>query len=194
MTVDEVMHEVMKDLVFYQNSGGGLTLSGGEPMAHFDFTLALLQKARQQGLHTAVETSGFAPWEHFEALLDLVDLWLWDIKASPEKHEALTGVKFDLIYENLQKLSAAKAAIILRCPMVPGVNDEEPHLLQIARLANELPGIRGIDVEPCHPLGEGKNLQLGKEQFFHAPAVSAEDRSRWEAFIRSHTSVPLRIC
>ena len=85
MSVSEVMAEVEKDRVFYQNSGGGITLSGGDPLAHFAFSSALLKAAKASGIHTAVETSGFAPWERIDELLPLVDLWLWDIKLMDEE-------------------------------------------------------------------------------------------------------------
>ena len=101
MSVDEVMRDVMKDQVFYEHSGGGITLSGGEPLAHFDFSSSLLRAAKAAGLHTAVETSGFASWEHIQALIPMVDLWLWDVKTIPEKHEKLTGMPAELILDNL---------------------------------------------------------------------------------------------
>ena len=192
MTVDEVMAEVMKDRIFYENSGGGLTLSGGEPLAHFDFTFELLKQAKSRGIHTAVETCGFADWKQIEKLLNLTDLWLWDIKASPEKHKQLTGADSGRILTNLKRLSAADVAIILRCPMIPGVNDEDSHLLQIATLANELKSVQGIDLEPYHPLGEGKKSQLGRESVFHSDFVSESDKIRWQTFIAAHTAVPCR--
>ena len=97
MTVPQVLDEVLADKTFYDHSGGGLTLSGGEPLAHLDFTRELLDGAKAARLHTCVETSGFAPWEQIEPLIPLVDLWLWDIKAPPEMHERLIGVPSDMI-------------------------------------------------------------------------------------------------
>lgn len=159
MTVPQVLAEVMKDKPFYDNSGGGMTLSGGEPLAHFEFTAALLRDAKANGLHTAIETSGFAPWEKIRALCPFVDLWLWDVKASPDTHEKLTGVPSSIILDNLRHLDETGAKIILRCPMIPGINDGQAELLRIAELANTLHGVRQIDLEPYHPLGEGKNLR-----------------------------------
>lgn len=135
-SVDEVMAEVMKDEVFYRDSGGGITLSGGEPLANFAFSSGLLQAAKAAGIHTAVETCGFAPGDRIRELLPLVDLWLWDVKTIPEKHEKLTGVPAEPILDNLQRVDQSGAAIILRCPLVPGVNDSEPELHHIAMLAN----------------------------------------------------------
>lgn len=193
MSVPEIMDEVMKDLPFYRTSGGGITLSGGEPLSHIRFTSDLLKAAKANGLHTAIETCGFSSWEKIETILPFTDLWLWDIKALPEKHQDLTGVPFEPILDNLKKLSASGASIILRCPLVPGINDEDAHLFQIARLANELPGIREINLEPYHPMGEGKGVLLGREHIFHANFASDADKNRWKKIISSRTEVPCHI-
>ncbi len=193
MSVDEVMAEVLKDEVFYRNSGGGITLSGGEPLANFEFSFDLLKAAKQSGIHTAVETSGFAPWDRIRALLPLVDLWLWDVKTIPEKHEKLTGVPAESILENLKKVDQSGASIILRCPLVPGVNDSDMELRHIALLANEHPHVRQIDLEPYHPLGENKSRSLGRERVFHAEFASESDKSRWREILSSQTQVPVRI-
>ena len=193
MTVGAVMAELLKDKPFYDNSGGGITLSGGEPLAHFGFTSALLRAAKEAGLHTALETSGFAPREKIEALLPLTDLWLWDVKAPPGKHLELTGVPAEPILENLKIPDRHGAAVILRCPLVPGVNDDEEALLHIAALAEDLKSLRRIDLEPYHPLGEGKGADLGRKTPFHAPTPSEADRKRWLETVRAHTRVPVRI-
>ena len=193
MSATDVMQEVLKDASYYRNSGGGITLSGGDPLAHFEFSYDLLKAAKKADIHTAVETSGFAPWEQIRALLPLVDLWLWDVKAAPEKHEKLTGVPAEPILENLKKLDAAGASIILRCPLVPGVNDEETALHHIAALANELGHVQQIDLEPYHPLGEGKSGNLGRETVFHSEFASEADKKRWKETISSLTNVPIHI-
>ncbi|MBR4662881.1 MAG: glycyl-radical enzyme activating protein [Lentisphaeria bacterium] len=193
MSVSEVMTEVLKDQVFYRNSGGGITLSGGEPLAHFAFTSALLKAAKEAEIHTAVETSGFAPWERIRELLPLVDLWLWDVKAAPEKHEKLTGVQWEPIHANLEKLARSGATVMLRCPLVPGINDEDAQLIRIAELANQLGCVQRIDLEPYHPLGEGKNLALGRNDSFHSAFASAADKKRWQETIAAHTAVLVHI-
>lgn len=193
MSVEEVMQEVLKDAPFYKNSGGGLTLSGGEPLANFEFTYALLQEAKKAFLHTAVETSGYAPPEKLEKILPLVDLWLWDIKGAPEKYKILTGVDFRLIGENLQMLSRCGKTIILRCPLIPGVNDEEKDLLHIVNLANTLKTVQAIELEPYHSLGESKYLQLGKKGFFQGKLPTEKEKNFWQSFIASHTKIPCRI-
>ena len=193
MSVEKVMEEVMKDRVFYENSGGGITLSGGEPLSHFTFTAALLKAAKAAGLHTAIETSGFAPWERIGELQCAVDLWLWDVKAVPEKYERLTGVPAQPILENLKKLDQAGAAVILRCPLVPGINDEDAALHHIAELANGLKNVQRIDLEPYHPMSEGKSRELGRKDVFHAPFTSEPDKKRWQQIISSRTGVPVHL-
>jgi len=164
--VDEVLQEVLKDKPFYDNSGGGMTLSGGEPLASHcrDFSLELLQKAKAAGLHTAVETCGFVPAATLEAAIPFVDLFLFDIKTvNPAKHASLTGVDNRVILENLERLNQRMrpSSIILRCPIVPGINDSSEELRGIGELAERLEHVTSIDVEPYHPLGVGKARRLG---------------------------------
>ena len=171
MTVPEVLAKVVRDKPFYAASGGGMTLSGGEPMAQFEFTLDLLRAAKNEGLHTCVETSGFGPTKRFLELQTSVDLFLWDYKETdPQRHERFTGVKADGILANLQALDAAGAAIVLRCPVIPGVNDRDDHFAGIARTAEGLRNVREIQIEPYHPLGATKRSRLG-----HRPTLP--DRS-----------------
>jgi len=190
MSVDEVMREVRKDKLFYDRSGGGLTLSGGEPLAQFEFTRELLRAAKEEKLHTCVETCGYTDFSRLEALLPLVDLWLWDVKATgAETHRRLTGVSDEPILENLRKLNEKGAKLILRCPLIPGVNDGEEHLLHIAELANTLKSVQRIDLEPYHPLGENKNQRLGHNDFFTAPFVTEEQTKSYLSFLQGKTTV-----
>ena len=193
MTVEEVMASVRKDKAFYESSGGGLTISGGEPLAHFEFTRALLAAARAEGINTAVETSGFAPRERIEALLPLVDLWLWDVKATPARYKDLTGADAAPIFDNLAFIAAHGAAIVLRCPLVPNVNDSDEALAHIAHLAETTPGVRRIDLEPYHPMGEGKSRRLGRADTFTAPFASDADKARWLDGLRRLTTVELHL-
>ena len=183
MTVEEVMAAVRKDKAFYDNSGGGLTVSGGEPLAHFDFTRELLSAAKAEGIHTAVETSGYAPRERIEALLPLVDLWLWDVKAHPSRHREFTGVEAVPILDNLAFIASRGAKIVLRCPLVPGINDSDEALRHIGSLSENTPGVIHVDIEPYHPLGEDKNRRLGRTDWFRAPFATDSDKARWRARI-----------
>jgi pyruvate formate lyase activating enzyme len=161
-TVGEVLDEVLRDRAFYETSGGGLTLSGGEPLLQLDFADALLRAAREAGLHNVVETCGFAEWADLDRLRPAVDLWLYDYKhTDPNAHRRFTGVSNERILENLRRLDAAGAAIVLRCPIVPGGNDDDAHFEGIRRLAGELVNLKGVEIMPYHRLGEGKLLRFG---------------------------------
>ena len=163
-TASEVIAEVMKDKMFYDTSGGGLTVSGGEPMMQFDFTYELLRLAKESGLHTCIETCGYAKRENYEKILPLVDIFLFDYKeTSPERHKEYTGVTNDLILENLRFIDEMGAKTVLRCPIIPTLNDREEHFLGIAKTASSLKNIIEINVEPYHPLGSGKSEMLGKD-------------------------------
>jgi len=167
MSVDKVITEVMKDKPFYDNSDGGMTLSGGEPMMQFEFTKALLSKAKELGLHCCLDTCGFAPFDHFEQLFEYVDLFLYDLKETdPIRHKEYTGVPLQPILDNLQKISKSGAEIWLRCPLIPGLNDREEHLKEIGRITSLLPGIKQVTIHPYHPLGSSKSKNLGKEYTF----------------------------
>ena len=160
ITANEALAEVAKDNVFYEESGGGLTLSGGEPMAQFEFTRAILHRA--ENLHTCIETCGFGPSERFMEIVPLVDLFLWDIKDTDEaRHEANTGVPLAPILENLRLVDEAGGSTILRCPLIAGVNLTEEHLDRLAAIYRSLHNCLGIGLLPYHPLGDSKYARLG---------------------------------
>ena len=118
-TIDEVLKEIVKDKPFYENSGGGVTLSGGEPLAQYDFSLELLKKAKENGIHTAIETCGYAEKSKILEIAKYVDLFLFDCKeTNPELHKKYTGVDNKIILDNLKALSDAGSKIILRCPII----------------------------------------------------------------------------
>ncbi len=190
MTVEDVMAQVRRDKAFYDNSGGGLTISGGEPLAHFEFTRELLAAAKSESIHTAIETSGFASRERLEALLPLVDLWLWDVKAHPSQHKKFTGVEAALILDNLAFIAERGAKIILRCPLVPGVNDSDEALRHIRGLSETTPGVIRVDIEPYHPMGEDKNRRLGRTRYFQAPFATEADKARWRSAIFKASGLP----
>ena len=163
VTVEEVLAEVLKDRPFYETSGGGMTLSGGEPLAQFEFSRAILTAARASGLHTCVETSGFAPFANLSALLPLVDLFYIDCKETdPARHLEYTGVPRAPIVENLTRLDALGAVTTLRCPIIPGLNAREDHFQGIVALANRLQHVKEVQLLPYHPLGRSKLERLGQ--------------------------------
>jgi len=162
MTAEDVIAEVVRDRPFYEESGGGMTLSGGEPMLQFEFSRAVLAAARAKALHTCIETGGFAPEEQYRSILPFVDLFLYDFKESdPARHLAFTGQPNELILRNLRLLDAAGARIILRCPLIPGCNLRDDHLAAVARMSQELAHCEAVHVMGYHRLGQSKRARLG---------------------------------
>jgi pyruvate formate lyase activating enzyme len=175
VTVGEVIAEVERDRPFYQQSGGGLTLSGGEPLLQADFAVGLLEAARAAGLHTCVETCSQVDPAVLDRVLPLVDLFLCDFKETdPERHRTWTGVGNQRILANLRRLHAAGAHLRLRCPIIPGLNDRAEHFAGIAALAGELAGIEGVEIMPFHRLGESKVDRFGLTGLHQNLAVAPE--------------------
>lgn len=160
ITAEEITQTVLRDKDFYEASGGGLTLSGGEPLMQVDFALEILKMAKAQGINTAVETCGYADKAALEKIAPYVDTFLYDIKETDsERHKNFTGVPNEKILENLKYLSKIGKDIVLRCPIIPELNDSDIHLRAIGELAN-LEGVRRVEVEPYHSFGEGKYARL----------------------------------
>lgn len=189
--VESVMKEVRKDLRFYENSGGGLTVSGGEPLMQADFVAALLKKAKEEGMHTCLETTGYVKQEVLLATVPYVDLYLYDYKETDsERHRKFTGGGNERIFENLFALDKIGASIILRCPIIPGLNDREEHLTGIAETANRLKNIRMVHIEPYNSFGEGKSESIGKEYSLKGLKMPEDDTvERWIAFVQERTAV-----
>jgi pyruvate formate lyase activating enzyme len=143
LTVDDVMQEVLADRAFYANSGGGMTLSGGEPMLQKAFTKALLERAKAEGVHTAIETCGNYPWSDLEELLPLVDMVMMDIKhMDPEAHRAATGVSNQRILKIAEQLMATDKPVWFRTPVIPTVNDTREAIGEIAAFVRHLTDLR----------------------------------------------------
>ena len=160
MGVQEVLEEVMKDEAFYRNSGGGITVSGGEALLQAEFVSQLLEEGKTKGLHTVLDTSGYAAWEKMEKVLGFVDLVLFDIKhLDPNEHKRTTGVGNTLILENLTRASKLNG-IWLRVPLIAGFNDSVAHMEEVARLGKRI-GAEKISILPYHEGGESKAAQIG---------------------------------
>lgn len=180
-SVDEVISEVLKDLLYYKNSGGGLTISGGEPLAQYEFTKALLITAKVAGLHTCIDTCGLAKQKHYEEIFPYVDLFLFDYKATgSEVHRELTKVDNKLILRNLNFLLENNANVILRCPLMPGINDKREHLEAIGILADTYPMLKEIRILPYHSFGRDKAERIGmKSKTLDIPLPSDELKRDW---------------
>ena len=153
MGVDEVMKEVEADREFYENSGGGMSLSGGEPTAQPKFCYALLKTAKERGINTALDTNGYVKWEILNELLDYTDFVLYDIKnMDPEAHKRFSGVSNELILENARRIVKEKKGVVIRIriPVIPEGNDSEENLARTAEFVRSL-GLKGVDLLPFHP-------------------------------------------
>jgi len=181
MTVDEVLAAILRDALDCGGSGGGLTLTGGEPLAQADFAAELLwrYKHEEKGLHTAVETCGEAPWWHFEKLMEEVDLFLYDLKhMDSDEHLRHTGVRNERILENAARLVQAGRQLVFRLPLVPGVNDTRANLEATAAFARSLP-VERIDLLPYHRLGEPRYQRLGRNHPLAGSPAFGPERIAW---------------
>lgn len=161
MTVEEVMAEIERDELFYRKSGGGITISGGEPLLQWQFVSRLLAACQQRHLHTALDTCGYAPWTTLQKVLEHVDLVLYDIKhMEPKLHKEATGKSNRLILNNV-RMMPAQTKVWLRIPLIPGFNDSEENLAKLSRLGREI-GAEKVSILPYHKLAEEKYKQLGK--------------------------------
>lgn len=171
MSVEQVVADVLQDRPFYESSSGGVTLSGGEPLLQHAFSHSVLVRCKEEGLHTALETTTHTKWEYIEAMLPVTDLFMVDIKhLDPLKHKEATGVSNELILANIRRLSATGKPIIFRIPVVPTVNDTPQEVGAIAAFVRELgtgraDGGAGLSIEllPFHRLASDKYLSLGMD-------------------------------
>ena len=194
VTVAQVLDEILTDKIFLQTSRGGVTLSGGEPTAQPDFAEALLVACKAEGLHTCVETCAWCPSEVLLRLIPHTDLFLVDWKITDDTlHKQYTGASNAPIRENLALLHRAGAPVVLRCPLIPGVNDTPDHYDGIARLALHYSNILEIDLEPYHPMGLAKAAALGKHLPYDRPDFPV-DRLAADAqrHLQSSLSIPVR--
>jgi pyruvate formate lyase activating enzyme len=163
MTVEELLEEVRRDDVFYRHSGGGVTLSGGEPLMDCRFTGMLLKALKENGISVGVDTCGYVPWDSLEPLLPYIDFFLWDIKhMDPDIHQSLTGVSNGCILHNARAASERGIPIFLRLPVIPGCNDSEENIRVVCAFAQQLPSLAEVDLIPLHHLGKARYCSLNR--------------------------------
>ncbi|MFH2103753.1 MAG: glycyl-radical enzyme activating protein [Chloroflexota bacterium] len=199
-TITQVMAIVLRDMPFYEESDGGATFSGGEPLGQLDFLAALLKSCRENGIHTIVDTSGYAGWDAFERILRDVDIFLYDIKLMDDcRHQEVAGVSNRLILENLRKLSASGARIVVRMPLVPGINDGEENTRQLGIFLSGLPLLPEVEILPYHASAEEKYAAMDREyRLAGLKPPNPEQTRQVESILRSyrlnvHTSPAARI-
>jgi pyruvate formate lyase activating enzyme len=164
MSLDAVMEEVRKDRAFYEESGGGVTFSGGEPLLQAPAVRELARRCREDGIHTALETAGSVPWGKIEAVLPFLDLLYFDLKhIDRELHRRHTGISPDLILANLRRASESFANLIVRIPVVPGINATEQTLTRMFSFLVEKTRARRVELLPFHRLGLAKYEGLGRK-------------------------------
>ena len=179
MTVTQVLDVAARDEPFYRD-GGGVTLSGGEPMLQPDFTAGLLAALKARGIHTALDTCGHTSWEALDRIRRDVDLFLYDVKLmDEERHRRFTGVSNRRILANLRALADGGQRILLRVPVVPGINDDDENVRALAGLAAGLPGLDGVELLPYHRIGADKYVRLDRK--YRLLTTDAPSRARLDA-------------
>ncbi|MBR5453216.1 MAG: glycyl-radical enzyme activating protein [Clostridia bacterium] len=182
MDVDSVISEVMRDLPVYRESGGGMTLSGGEPFFQPEFALALLKAAKEQGITTCVETCGQTSESVIREAVKYTDDFYFDYKATGNKlHRELCGVSQNVILRNLELLDELGARVTLRCPIIPDKNESDEHITAIGELAARLSSVVEVHLEPYHRLGVSKAEKLGEAAVFDGEVPA---RARLEEYCR----------
>lgn len=195
MTVEEVMEEILQDRAYYKNSGGGVTLSGGELTTQPEFARALLEAVKAEGISTALETNMHAPWQVYESLLPLVDLVMFDIKIFDcEAHRKWTGVSNERVLENARKLAKTGKDFLVRTPVIPGVNDSQEEIGNIAEFAGSLGGAQYYELLLFNPLGESKYQALQTDnQFEGARQSPAKTVDRLKQIAEERSGLPVRV-
>jgi pyruvate formate lyase activating enzyme len=178
MTIHDVMAEIEKDITFFDESGGGVTFSGGEPLMQPEFLVQLLMLCRNKGIHTALDTSGYAAPDIFKSIVDKVDLFLYDLKfINDEWHKKYSGVSNRQILQNLSLLIAAHKNVIVRFPVVPEITDSEENIKQIKSYLKTIrKGINEIDLLPFHSIARGKYKSLCKENKMRDTKEPSQER------------------
>ena len=170
-TVDDIFAEIIKDKLFYENSNGGVTFSGGECMLQIDFLFEILKKCKENNIHTAIDTAGNVPFHYFEKIMDYTDLFLYDIKCfSKELHKKGTGISNEQILSNLKKLSNNfNGDIIIRIPVIGGFNDNIDEMLRVKNFLSSI-NYKSVDLLEYHKMGEGKYSSLNMQKpIFYSP-------------------------
>jgi len=162
-SASRLLEEVEKDLLFYDESGGGITLSGGEPLAQAPFAVSVLTLCKEHRIHTAVDTCGHVDWEDLSAIVGMTDLFLYDVKhMDDDRHRELTGVSNERILENLRRLDNEGRALWIRYPVIPDLNDADEDIVALGEFVSRLKAVEAIHLLPFHRGGERKLERLGR--------------------------------
>ena len=194
VAVNDVVRQIERDVVYYDESGGGVTFSGGEPLAQPDFLLALLTECKQRDISTVVDTSGYAPLTVVRSVVDLVDLFLYDLKlVDSHRHKDFTGVPNGPILENLTWLSEHGSRVTVRLPLIPDVNDDEENLRALASFLSSLSRPHPIDILPYHRTGVDKYARLGRSYHLSDKQPPSEARVATAAQLLEQTGLNVTV-
>ena len=183
MTADEVFREIEKDALFYKHSGGGFTLSGGEPLLHGEFCIELIDMCKKNGIHGAIETAGYGDTDVLLEIVKNLDLTFFDLKhMDDEEHKKLTGVSNISILDNLKAIQGSAKEIIIRTPLVPGCNDSAENIEQTADFLKTLSNVAVWELLPYHRLGEHKYAQLDRQ--YELNGTEKPDNDALSVFIK----------
>lgn len=184
--VEQIVTEVLKDKKYYDKTGGGVTVSGGEPLSQPEFTLALLKEFKKYNIHTTVDTCGIAKEISYSNILPYTDLFLFDYKiTSSAEHKKYTGAGNELILSNLDYLYRNGASIMLRCPVIPGINDTVEHFKGIQKIIKQYPAIWSVEIMPYHNMGRSKAERIGQAYAF--PELKTTDdkiKQEWISYFK----------
>lgn len=182
----ELVRRLLRDRIFFDESGGGVTFSGGEPLMQPPFLLDALARLRAEGVHTALDTCGFAPWDALREAAGLASLVLYDLKLMDDvRHRAATGQSNRIILDNLRALAGIHPDIWIRVPVIPGINDDEANLEATARFLAPLAGVRKVDLLPYHRTGEAKAARMGQASVFTAQPPTPQRMEALAAIFRA---------
>ncbi len=186
MSVDEVMKEVASDRIFYEESGGGVTFSGGEPLLQPEFLKSLARTCRENGIHTVLDTSGYASEDVFDRLAGEFDLFHYDIKLiDPERHRLNTGVPNDLILRNLRTLAKGTTGVVIRFPVIPTYTDDQENVIAIADLLHSLHRPFRVDLISFHSFARHKYLRLNRaEPYLQIPPSDNQRMKEIQAYFQ----------
>jgi len=185
MTAEETAQKLLEDRLFFITSGGGVTVSGGEPLLQSEFVAEVFSILKKHGVHTAVDTCGCVPWQAFENVLGKTDLFLYDLKhMDSAAHKRGTGRDNELICENLIRLGASGAKIEIRMPIIPGYNADDENLMATARFVSKIPGVQALRLLPYHSLARDKYTAIGLEDTMpDAQMPSTEKMRAWQKML-----------
>jgi pyruvate formate lyase activating enzyme len=187
MLTFDLVKRLLRDRIFFDESGGGVTFSGGEPLLQASFVIEAMRLLRAEGVHTALDTCGYGNWKDLAEAAEHACLVLYDLKLMDEgRHKAATGVSNRIILQNLKDLSEIHSNLWIRIPIIPGINDDRANLETTAAFLGSLPGIQQVDLLPYHPMGESKSPRVGIPCQLHAvPTPTIEDLEAMAALFRA---------